>query len=99
MQLSKSFTANQYKEVLPGYNWPLLSGLEYIISNINEIYLGKIKLNDIQPNIMAGQYLKDILKIFFIFFVINITINKIDSLMKNQNHQLRTNKGKICVKL
>lgn len=85
--LSKSFTANQYKEVLPGYNWPLLSGLEYIISNINEIYLGKIKLNDIQPNIMAGQYLKDILKIFSTQEGSKMTIKKIDSLMKNQNQE------------
>lgn len=85
--LSKSINTTQYKELMPDYDWPLMNGLQYIVNNINDIYTGKIKLTEITPNILAGVYLKDILREFSTQEGSKMTLRKIDNLMKNQNQE------------
>ena len=78
--------SNHFKEVMPEYDWPLLTGIDYILNNLSDIYAGRISKSSIyQP--LSGEWLKLILSKFIGHETYKFTERKIESLCRGDSHE------------
>ncbi|OHT01431.1 hypothetical protein TRFO_31752 [Tritrichomonas foetus] len=78
--------SEQYKKIMPDYDWPLLTGIDKIIPNVNDIITGKIKKSDLYYP-LTGGWLKSILNKYSGKPGYKFNHKRVDNFMKGQTHE------------